>query len=226
MIAIGHPMRRVALGAGGMVLMLCARAIPAVGASGATGPPTITGTVRFNERVTCRPGVWDAPAVSVRFEWFNDGRALGQGRSLLLNDPSSVNTMLTCRATVTDARGTSASGESAPVRIGLGRATLRVTAAQMLPGSRVRLRGVIGPAAWVAGPARRYSIVRVFLPGRDGSLEEISRYVKARADGTFTVTTHRVAPGRRRVTINVSASGHGWDDVNVSRTVRFSQTGR
>jgi hypothetical protein len=222
-----------------MVVGLLAAAAAAPGLAGAAptplSPPTIDGTVRFGQTVTCRPGAWNSGGLTFTYRWLLGGgpilqgpaRTPAEGPVLALTDPSLMNgNSLSCQVTATDAQGAATRATSATQRPEPGRTTMRITKVTPLPKGRVRIQGRIGPPVAVRAPWGEDDLVVVRRRIGPGRYLQLSRTVRVAANGRFTVVATDRPAGRKRISIDYSSGESSfWSDVSATRTVRFSAGG-
>jgi hypothetical protein len=225
------------IGAGcvaGLVGAFVGLAGPAGAAPASTAPPTIDGTARFGQTVTCRPGAWSGDAVAFTYRWLLGGgpilqgpsRTPAEGPTLALTDPSIMNgNSLSCQVTAADAAGATGRATSASQRPEAGLTRVRITKVTQLPKGRVRIRGQVGPLVAVRAPWGTDDGIVVRRVLSKGRYAQLSLPVKVNATGRFTVVATDT-PGRKRITVDYSSREPGiWSDATATRVVRFSKGG-
>lgn len=228
-------LRRPGGAVAGAIAVALAAPAAATAVPASVSPPTIDGTVRFGETLTCQPGTWSGDPVSFTYRWLLGGgpilqgaaRTPAEGQVLPITEPSVMNgNSLSCQVTATDAQGaTGRAATSASQRPEPGLVRMRITKVTQLPKGRVRIQGLVGPPVAVRAPWGDEDKVVVRRVVRKGVYAQLSRPVRVNAAGRFTVVATDT-PGRKRINVDYSSGERGiWSDATATRTVRFSKGG-
>jgi hypothetical protein len=107
--------------------------------------PTITGTARAGDKVTCHEATTSGETVS--FEWLAGTTKAGSGASLTIPG-SAVGKTLTCRATVKVAGGAPSSATSAGKKVALGAPLKAVTKPKLSGSGKVGATEKVSSGRW------------------------------------------------------------------------------
>lgn len=198
-------------------------------AGGAPAPPSkapaISGYPGYRSLLTCRPGSWGADAASFAYSWHRsyDGAVLAHGRRYRPGVEALDQTIF-CRETAADGAGAATSSDSAPVRIGRGRTTIRLKADSPQHGGTVKLTGKVGPPEAIKPQSRgrqRGSVVAY----RDEGNALYQLFGKYRLDnkGRFSITAPD-KPGRNLYKVNFNPNEVSlWEFASASRKVTLKR---
>ncbi len=156
--------------------------------------PTISGTARVGQKVTCSEGTLD-PGVTASYIWQVGTTKVGSGATLTI--PASVyNKELTCEATVSDGGGPTSSATSASVKVGLGNAptALKKHGPTLSGKHEVGKKETVNPGKWsqkvtftyqwlLNGKVIKHATKSTFTPSKSDKGKKLSCRVTAHATG-------------------------------------------
>jgi hypothetical protein len=167
-------------------LTVCASASVALGAPSSSAPPTIAGTTAYAQKLTCKPGSWSPDAVGFAYAWIDGDVQVATGPTWVAT-ANELNRIVLCRVTATDASGAATTADSAPVKIGQGLTTIKLTTKKSQK-KRLVLTGQVGPKGAIAGTAaQRSGYIVADRVGKDGLFQLFGKR-SVDKNGKFKVT--------------------------------------
>jgi hypothetical protein len=216
------PRRRLA-GVAAAALTTALLAAPlAGGAPTPSDPPSIAGKPRYNSLLTCNPGTWSADAQSYSYSWqYSSGSEFATTRTYR-PEAFLVGDEIVCQVTARDASGDSASATSPPVRVGLGRITMKLHA-KKVQHRKVTLRGRVGPAAALRKGGGGRTPTLVAYREEPDALHQLFGKQTLKKNGRFRIVAPD-EPGRNTYLVNFHAAEPSlWESAEGRVDVRLKK---